>query len=160
MKTNDDRPANHILSIRTKGTWSPSSCASLRQLHENSVTLDCQSTALGKRRRFWMSLISSEWGINASPKYLSAVWAEQLLRCAPLKAFQSVFGSIQRVSFVSTNTHLKPILIWHLADTPTLRNYGGTHFQSQLQQWKKDELECNQASLLIQTRRSLHLFKM
>lgn len=37
-------------------------------------------------RRLWMSLILSEWRLNASPKYLSAKAGEQQLRYALLKA--------------------------------------------------------------------------
>ena len=54
---------------------------------ENRAALDYQSTTLGKGCRWWMSLISTEWEINASLKYLSATQAEQQLCYASLKAF-------------------------------------------------------------------------
>lgn len=57
------------------------------KLDENSAALDYQSATLGKGCRFWMSLISTEWEINASLKYLSAMRAERQLCYASLKAF-------------------------------------------------------------------------
>lgn len=57
------------------------------KLDENAAALDYQSTTLGTGCRFWMSLIYTEWEINASLKYLSAARAERQLCYAPLKAF-------------------------------------------------------------------------
>lgn len=50
------------------------------KLDENRDALDYQSTTLGKGCRFWMSLISTEWEINASLRYLSATRAAAVLR--------------------------------------------------------------------------------
>lgn len=68
----------------------PAAAATLRRVESLMKTvlhLTTNLPPLGRWCRFWMSLISTEWEINASPKYLSAMWAEQQLCYASLKAF-------------------------------------------------------------------------
>lgn len=68
----------------------PAAAATLHRVESLMKTvlhLTTNLPPLGRGCRFWMSLISTEWEINASPKYLSAMWAEQQLCYASLKAF-------------------------------------------------------------------------
>lgn len=68
------------------------------KLGERRAALDYRSSALREPCRSWISLISSEWEVNAFLKCLSAAWAELQLCCSSLTAFPSSFGFILRLS--------------------------------------------------------------
>lgn len=54
------------------------------KLGESRAALDYRSSALREPCRSWISLISSEWEVNAFLKCLSAAWAELQLCCSSL----------------------------------------------------------------------------